>query len=155
MLNSTIAEWRKSLIPGKPIVVRDNRTFHWCPHHKEPERGFPDGLHASSHTPEEHDAWSKYKKNFTSSKHNTPAQDKENIPKEPQKKMVMADEIRKVLLTTQPNLNAAQVEDFIQSVLKEWADCLWKAIAVSPSYHVYACSGYMSSHLHILQTSYL
>jgi len=116
--DSTIAEWRKTLIPGKLIVVRDNHTFHWCPH-KQPERGFPNGLYVSSHAPDKHEAWSKNKRNFKSSKSKTPTSEKDSVPDQPQKQMVMTEKLRQVLTTTQPNLNSAQIENFIQSVLKE------------------------------------
>ena len=61
--STPIPSWRKQFIPGKETIVKDNKTFHWCPHHKNEKYGHANGSHVSSHTPAEHDEWAKDEKN--------------------------------------------------------------------------------------------
>ena len=81
--------------------------------------GYPDGLYVCSHKAEEHDEWAKDKTAFFRKRSRSP------IPSQSQeqpagKKLVMVDNIRKVLPTSQ-DLSPDQVEDFIKacSSLKE------------------------------------
>ena len=113
-----IAEWRKTEIPGKPIVERDSRTFFWCPHHQVPSRGFPNGLCVCSHEPENHDAWLATKNNYQK-KNNYPKESTPSSNPSGSKQLVMTDKLRRVLTTTQPNLSSTQIDEFISEVLKD------------------------------------
>ena len=110
-----IAEWRKHKIPGKEVVEKDGRKYYFCPHHKNEEFGYTEGLYMCSHRPDQHDECMecrKASKPFRMKKSNAPKEQ----PTPPSKQLAMSDAFKKVLATTQPHLDQAQVDSFMQKV---------------------------------------
>ena len=50
-----LPQWRKQKIPGEEVIEKDGKTFYFCPHHKNAELGYPDGLCVCSHRPDQHE----------------------------------------------------------------------------------------------------
>ncbi len=44
--NWTIDEWRKKKTLGNE-TTKDGKKYYWCPHHKNPNKGYPDGLYVT------------------------------------------------------------------------------------------------------------
>jgi len=113
-----IEEWRKHKIPGKEVIEKDGRTYYFCPHHKNGEFGYPEGLYVCSHHPDQHEEYMAYRK-MNKPFHINKSSDKpkENTP--PSKQLAMTEAFKKVLTTTQPHLDQAQVDSFMQKVENE------------------------------------
>ena len=110
------------MIPGKEIIIRDNKTYYWCLHHTSVEYGYANGLYVSSHKPEEHEEWSKNKNMFyhRKSKDSIPKEEKNELGKKDDKKgLVMIDRVKQILTTSQPHLTPDQVKAFIKAASKE------------------------------------
>ena len=111
-----LPEWRKKKIPGKETIERDGKTYYFCPHHKNDSLGYPDGLYVCSHRPEQHDEYMAHRKKNKPFKIN---KSPDAAAKDPEKKLMMLDNIRKVLTTTQPHLDSAQINKLLDQVSKE------------------------------------
>ena len=107
-----IADWRKHKIPGKEFIEKDGRIYYFCPHHKNEEFGYPEGLYVCSYCPDQHEeyiACRKANKPFRINKSNTPKE----TPTPPPKQLAMSEAFKKVLTTTQLHLDQAQIDSFM------------------------------------------
>ena len=80
------------------VLVKDGKTWHWCPHHKL--EGSFDGLYYHNHTPATHDEWKKSKRRRNS---NTtwpkPGALTDASPKHAPGSLQIADALKKALFT--------------------------------------------------------
>ncbi len=115
---STIEDWRKKF--DGDVKTVEGKTFYWCKHHKSEEYGY-NGLYVSSHSPENHDAWSKDKKNAKDGrfkpKNNPPAANSTDAKKEkdsaPKATLGLNDKLKQVLMTN-VSLSADDVDKLFQ-----------------------------------------
>ena len=113
-----LPEWRKHRILGKDIIEKDGRTFYFCPHHKNASMGYPDGLYVCSHRPDQHEEFVKARKagkpfKIDDTTAPTPSQDAQTPAG---KKLMMAEDVSKVLTTTQPHLDASQIDKLMDKM---------------------------------------
>ena len=97
-------------------MVKDGKTWHWCPHHVV--EGKYDGLYVT-HKPEDHDEWQRKKDINLEKKRTSKGKPKnDNTPEvtvNGQKKLVVNDKLKAALLT-HSDMTGAQVEELLAEV---------------------------------------
>ena len=93
-LKGGVEEWRT--IKKGDSIVRNGKTFYWCPYHKHPD-GYSNGLYCV-HKPENHIQWQNNKtRNRNRSNQNTNGQDSANSNNDQSKKLVPNSRMKEVL----------------------------------------------------------
>ena len=98
------------------MIEKDGKIYYFCSHYKNDEFGYPEGLYVCSYRPDQHDEYVAYRRlNKPFHINKTPAPDKPT----PSGKLIMADNIHKVLTTTQPHLSESKINKLMDQVSKE------------------------------------
>ncbi len=111
-----LEEWRKKFDGDSKEV--NGRTYWWCKNHKTKDY---DGLYVSSHTPVNHDAWSKDKRDRIGKYRSTTAVNAtDSRPKEeaPKSTLGLNDRLRNVLMTN-VCLSSEDIDKIFQAASQE------------------------------------